>query len=401
MTGGGARPSASEGWALAFGAAVVVAVEFAVIGLAPAMAEAMRLSPQGAGWFVTGFALGSALLGPVAAIATRRLRADRVMVLALLPYAANLLLPILDAPLLVQALRVAQGATLPLYVGVASEVLSRLLGRDDRAIARIYLGVTLGGLIGVPGGAAVAALAGWAAPLLLLGGLAAAAIAAIAALPRLRLQAAPQAGIGDQLRVAAEPAVAAHLLLSLLQFAAMFCTYAYLGAILDGAGQGGAAMGGWLLLFGVAGFAGNGIAGHLAGRSVTAATVAVAALIALPGLALQVMPLPPTALAPLLAVWGAAHAAGFVISQLRVTRAAARTPRLAAALNIAAANLGIALGSAAGGAALAAGGIGALGWAGCGLGLLALGLALAAGRQPRAAAAWRTATIGRDGDAGR
>jgi predicted MFS family arabinose efflux permease len=394
VTGGGARPPAVEAWLLAFGAAVVVAVEFMVIGLAPAMAEAMRLTPQGAGWFVTGFALGSAVLGPAAAIATRRLRADRAMALALLPYAANLLVPLLREPLLIQALRVVQGATLPLFIGVASEVLSRLLGRDDRAIARIYLGVTVGGLLGVPGGVAIAAAAGWAAPLLLTGGLALAAVAAIAALPRLRLLAAPQAGIGDQLRVAAEPAVALHLLLSLLQFAAMFCTYAYLGTILDGADQGGAkpggaAMGGWLLLFGIAGLAGNWLAGHLAGRSVTAAAVAVAALITLPGLVLQAMPLPPAALVPLLAAWGGAHAAGFVISQLRVTRAAAHTPRLAAALNISAANLGIALGAAAGGWALSRGGIGALGWAGCGLGLLALGLALATGRQSHATLTFR------------
>lgn len=388
-SGGGARPPASEGWALAFGAAVVVAVEFVVIGLAPAMAEATGLTPQGAGWLVTGFALGSALLGPVAAIATRRLRADRAMMLALLPYAANLLVPLLREPLLIQALRVAQGATLPLFIGVASEVLSRLLGRDDRAIARIYLGVTVGGLLGVPGGVAIAAAAGWAAPLLLLGGLATAAIAAIAALPRLRLQAAPQAGIGDQLRVAAEPAVALHLLLSLLQFAAMFCTYAYLGTILGAAGQDGAAIGGWLLLFGIAGLAGNALAGHAAGRAAGTAAAGVAAVIALPGLVLQGMPLPPLALTPLLAAWGAAHAAGFVICQLRVTRAAARTPRLAAALNISAANLGIALGAAAGGWALSAGGIGALGWAGFGLGLLALGLALATGRQPHAAVTFR------------
>lgn len=386
---GGGRPPAAEAWLLAFGAAIVVAVEFMVIGLAPAMAEALRLTPQGAGWFVTGFALGSAVLGPAAAIATRRLRADRVMVLALLPYAASLLVPLLREPLLVQALRVVQGATLPLFIGVASEVLSRLLGRDDRAIARIYLGVTVGGLLGVPGSVAIAAAAGWAAPLLLAGGLALAAIAAIAALPRLRLPAAPQAGIGDQLRVAAEPAVAVHLLLSLLQFAAMFCTYAYLGTILESAGQGGAAMGGWLLLFGVAGLAGNTLAGHGAGRAAGTASALVAALIALPGLALQSMPLPPLVLIPLLALWGAAHAAAFVICQLRVTRAAAQTPRLAAALNISAANLGIALGAAAGGWALAAGGIGALGWAGFGLGLLALGLALAAGRQPRTAAARR------------
>lgn len=388
MRPGGGRGAALEGFVLAFGAAVVVATEFVVVGLAPAMAQAMGLTPQGAGWFVTGFALGSALLGPVGAVLAARLGADRVMVLALLPFAAGLALPWLQEPLLVHALRVAQGATLPLYMGTAFEALTRLSGRDDRAIARIYLGVTIGGLLGVPGGVAIAA-AGWAAPLSLAGALALATIVAIATLPRLRLPAPAQLGIGAQVRAAAEPAMALHLLLSLLQFAAMFAGYAYLGAILGAAGQEGAALSGWLLLFGIAGLAGNSLAGHRAGSAPAVAAAAVAALIALPGAALQGMPLPPLALAPLLAIWGAAHAAAFVICQLRVTRAAPDAPRLAAALNIAAANLGIALGTAAGGWALSRGGIGALGLAACGLGLLALGLALVAGRQPHAAVTFR------------
>jgi predicted MFS family arabinose efflux permease len=89
------------------------------------------------------------------------------------------------------------------------------------------------------------------------------------------------------------------------------------------------------------------------------------------------MPLPPAALFSLLLVWGTAHAAAFVVCQIRVTRAAVRAPRLAAAMNISAANLGIALGSALGGWILAASGLVAMGLTGFGLGLVSVVLATA------------------------
>jgi MFS transporter, DHA1 family, inner membrane transport protein len=159
----------------------------------------------------------------------------------------------------------------------------------------------------------------------------------------------------------------------------MFSMYAFLGTILTEAGQGGAAMPYWLLLFGVAGVAGNVLAGHFTGNFLGASTIITAALIALTGLVLHAVPLAPIALFLLLAIWGTAHAAAFVVSQIRVTRVAPQVPRLAAALNISAANLGIALGTAIGGWTLSVNGLDGLALAGIGLGMLSLGLAGAIG----------------------
>ncbi len=354
------RPQASATWEisiLVLGAAVVVAVEFMVIGLIPLIAQTMKLSAQQASGLVTCFALGSAAMGPLAAIISRRIRTDLAMTLALLPFAANIIVPILREPLLLYLLRTAQGATLPLFIGVASEALSRILGRDAKAIGLIYLGVTIGGLLGVPGGVALAQAMGWYSPFILLGGLAVGVAFTINRLPRLRLHASSQGQTGSQIALAIQPKMLAHLFLSLLQFSAMFSMYAFLGTILTEAGQGGAAMPYWLLLFGVAGVAGNVLAGHFTGNFLGASTIITAALIALTGLVLHAVPLAPIALFLLLAIWGAAHAAAFVVSQIRVTRVAPQVPRLAAALNISAANLGIALGAAIGGWTLSVNGL--------------------------------------------
>jgi predicted MFS family arabinose efflux permease len=369
--------AAWETWALVLGAALVVAVEFMVVGLSPSMAQAMRLSPSEAGWFVTAFALGSAVMGPFAAVIAHRVRADHAMVLALLPFGADILAPVVQAPLFFYGLRFVQGAMLPLFIGVASQALSQILAREDKAVARVYLGVTVGGLFGGPCCVAMADELGWPAPFVVLGGLSAAVSLVIAWHPRLKIQDGAESNIVAQMRAAIQPAMLAHLMLSLLQFATMFCTYAFLGVILVETGQGGAAMPSWLLVFGLGGIVGNSLGGYAAARSIGVAAIAVAALAAIPGLALLSMPLPPAALFSLLLVWGTAHAAAFVVCQIRVTRAAVRAPRLAAAMNISAANLGIALDSALGGWILAAGGLVAMGLTGFGLGLVSVVLATA------------------------
>src|SRR5258708_37871191 len=131
-------------------------------------------------------------MGPLAGFSSGRMRTDLAMTLALLPFAANIIVPILREPLLLYLLRTAQGATLPLFIGVASEALSRILGRDAKAIGLIYLGVTIGGLLGVPGGVALAQAMGWYSPLILLRGLAFCVPFTIKPLPPPPLPASPQ-----------------------------------------------------------------------------------------------------------------------------------------------------------------------------------------------------------------
>lgn len=364
-----------EGLVIAFGAAIVVTVEFVVIGLSPLMAESLGLSLEASARFMIWFAIGSAAMGPFVTLVTRRWRADHALMVALLPFAAGLAMPWMRDADMVCVLRLLQGATLPLYIGIAADALGRLWERDDRAVARIYLGVTIGSVLGAPVGVFIARQAGWEGAFACLGGLALLAVVLIALQPRLRLRSLGQASMASQLAAVARPRVLAHLLLSALHFAAMFCCYGYLGALLRMREPDEAAIGWLLLAFGAGGLAGNQLAGRMARRSARTLAILTAALIAVAALMATNLPSHRLAIVSLLLVWGAAHAASFVVCQLRVSRAAPEAPRLASALNISAANLGIAAGPALGGAALQAGALPALGWTGFGLGVLAMALA--------------------------
>jgi predicted MFS family arabinose efflux permease len=85
-------------------------------------------------------------------------------------------------------------------------------------------------------------------------------------------------------------------------------------------------------------------------------------------------------LLPLLAVWGAAHTAAFLLCQVRVMLAAPVAPAFASSLNIAACNVGIAAGAEAGGWIVDQHGIGAVGYGGAAPAALALAMALAMAR---------------------
>jgi MFS transporter, DHA1 family, inner membrane transport protein len=174
------------------------------------------------------------------------------------------------------------------------------------------------------------------------------------------------------------PMLQAHLLLSAILFAAMFAAYSYLAAFLEEvAGFDGRGIAATLMGFGIAGVIGNWLAGRVVDRGPTAASAGVAALLMLAMAAVSLVGGRLVLLLPLLAVWGAAHTAAFLLCQVRVMLAAPVAPAFASSLNIAACNLGIAGGAEAGGWIVDGYGIGAVGYAGAALAALALVMALA------------------------
>lgn len=357
--------------ALGFGAAVVVAAEFVVIGLVPAMSADLGLSPAEAGWLITLFALASAVLGPVLVAATARLKPVPVMAMALVPFAASLLLVPFSSLVLIALLRLAQGATLPLFMSVATAQLAVARGAG-RGVATLYIGVTVGGTFAPPLGAFAADRFGWEIVMATIGLLALGAVAGC-----FRLGGAVRTDrSGTSWQLLARPTVRAHLLLSALLFATMFCGFSYSALLLIHHGLDAAGVTLALIGFGLAGLAGNWLAGTMtrwslgASHAVATVTAGCAASLALslssgaPGISAMML------------LWGVAHAAGFVFCQMRVMAAAPEAPGFAGALNISAANIGIASGSFLGGIALTHGGAGALAAVGGTLALLAVGATL-------------------------
>lgn len=353
---------------LIFGAAVVVAAEFVVIGLVPTMTVELRLSPVEAGSLITVFALASALLGPVLVAATARFRTGPVLAAALLPFVANLLLLAIPSFPLAIALRAFQGATLPLFMSLAGVLLGASRGTGN-GIALLYVGVTIGGTLAPPAGNFMAAHLGWQAPMAATGALALVAIAGC-----LKLSGTSSDRADAPWRLLSRPALRRHLLLSTLAFAAMFTSFSYIGLLLRQTGLSDSGVALALLAFGIAGLGGNWLAGRLASHAL-AATAASALIAAAMAMAVATGT-GSVAVGPAVLIWGAAHAAGFVFCQVRVMDAAPDAPGFAGSLNISSANIGIALGSLVGGKAIEFGGVANAAAAGTLLAVLAAAAAM-------------------------
>ncbi len=369
----GSHPSlAAPGLALAYATAVVVATEFIVVGLLPRMANDLRISLAWAGGFVSWFALASAIAGPVLTLAAARFPPRWAIVLALLPFVlGNAAAAWASSYEAIAAARIMQGAALPVLVSIGGAALSRTAGpgREGRAVSMVYYGVIAGTVVAMPAGIVLAAAASWQATFVTLGALSLIAAAPFAFADLLPADGQPAAR--GQLRVLRRPALLAHLGLSIVMFAAMFAPYTYLAAMLEeNAGLTQNAVAAVMMGFGAAGIAGNWAAGWWsanATQATLAATLVMAACMAMVPLLGGRL----GGLLPLLAVWGAAHAAGFLLCQLRAMQAAPEAPALAAALNISAANIGITLGAGVGGLAAGRFGVSATGLAGAALAVLA------------------------------
>ena len=368
---------------IAFATAVVVTTEFIVVGVLPEMARDLEVGVVEAGRLVSWFALGSALLGPPLTIAASRMQPRQVVAAGLWAFAlGNLGAALMPSYPLILGVRVVQGAVLPALVSVGSVAIAKLAGpgQEGRAVALVYLGVVVALVLAVPGGVVLAERGGWRTSFLCLALLAALAAALVGtAFPRLATL--TPASIAAQAQIMRRPMLQAHLALSALLFAAMFAAYSYLAAFLETvAGFDGGRIAAALMGFGIAGVIGNWIAGRVVDRGPTAASAGVAfvLMLAMAGASLaggEVM-----LLLPLLAVWGAAHTAAFLVCQVRVMLAAPTAPAFASSLNIAACNLGIAAGAEAGGWVVDQHGIGAAGYGGGALAALALAMALAMAR---------------------
>lgn len=366
---------------LAFAIFVVVTTEFVVVGLLPAMASDLNLSLADAGWFVTWFALAAALLGPPLTMLAGRGDPRHVLVTVATVFATgNLAIALMPHYSVVVAVRLLQGCALPAVASVAIVAAARLAGaeREGWAISLVNVGVVAATVLGIPAGAMVADKAGWPASFasLALLGLISAGLVAVW-FPR--METAKQPSMLTEASLLWRPAFLMHLLLSGVTFAAMFAGYTYIAAFLGTAADLDGATVAWALMgFALAGVFGNWVAGRMVDRDPLAATawVAFALMLAMAAVAPAGESLS-ALLVLVVGLWGAAHMAAFVISQVRVMRAAREAPAFAMSLNISVCNLGIGLGATLGGRIVDQYGVGAVGYGGAAAAAAALLIAVA------------------------
>lgn len=254
---------------LAFGTFAVGTDAFVIAGLLPDISRSLSVDAAAAGQLVTVFSIAYALLSPVLAALTAEWSRRNVLVTALLVFAAgNIVTALAPSYALVLMSRVLAAAGAAMFTPNAGATAAAIAGsaQRGRAIAVVTAGLTSALALGAPLGTAIGNMWGWRATMWFVTALAVMVVPVIALrLPNVRLGTA--AGLRQRLSPLTDVRIVRVLAVTLLAFIGIYLPYTYISAVFS------TALGGddnrialLLLVFGLAGTAGNLMAGRLADR---------------------------------------------------------------------------------------------------------------------------------------
>ncbi|WP_329622452.1 MFS transporter [Streptomyces sp. NBC_01255] len=377
--------------AVTLGIFTVMTAELLPVGLLTPAAADLSVTEGTAALMVTVPGLVAAVAAPL--VTARAAAADRrtlLVALMLLAAAANLVSALAGHLAVVLAARLLLGLAIGGFWALAGGLAPRLVppAAVGRATAVVFGGVSAASVLGVPAATVIAEQAGWRwafAATGLLSLLAAAALRTL--LPRLpgrgTASPAPQdTGLRALAALAALPRrnrrVRAGLLLTLALVTGHFLAYSFVRPLLtDHARVPEALLGALLLGYGLAGVAGNFLAGSRAARAPRRTLAVIAAAL---GTVLLTAFAAPAWAAGLLLLWGLAYGGVSVALQSWFMAAAPDDVEAATGLNVSVFCLAIALGALLGGLLTDAYDVTAVLLAGAALTLAAVPVAALSGR---------------------
>jgi predicted MFS family arabinose efflux permease len=334
--------------AVAIGTFSMVTVENLPMGLLTFIAGGLHVSDAQVGLMVTVTGLVAAATAPILPVLIRRLD-RRIVLLGLITImvAANLLSAFAPNYGVLLGARFLIGVSIGGFWSLAAGLAVRLVPEDQvaKGTSLIFFGALAANVLGVPAGTLIGNLAGWriafgtvaALGLLLL-------VALVVLLPKMPAgEAVRLRTLAEQLRV---PAVRVGVIATFLLVSGQYGAFTFVSPILQSvAGISAAAVGPLLLGFGVAGIAGNFVAGSWAARNVRGTIIAVSVSLAV---ILAVYPMigrTPISGGALLILWGFAFGGLPVSVQTWILKAAPNATEAATGLNTCMFNLAIALGA--------------------------------------------------------
>ncbi|UQX04208.1 MFS transporter [Streptomyces sp. RerS4] len=252
------------------------------------------------------------------------------------------------------------------------------------ATALIFSGIAVASVLGVPAGTYVGELTDWRTAFASAGALALVVLVALAVLLP-RLPAEQDVRLGGVVRLFDDARVRTGLAVVALLVTGHFAAYTYVRPVLEAvSGAGAGLIGTLLLVYGVAGVAGNFAAGAGAARSPRSTLLVIGAVLAATVALVPVLGGSVPAAGVLLAVWGLSYGGVSVSTQSWLLAAAPEAREAVSSLFVGVFNGAIALGALAGGLAADGAGVAAVMWLGAGLAAAAVAVT-ALGRAPSAA----------------
>lgn len=384
-------------FALAVSAFGIGTTEFVMMGLLPNVADDLSTSVPTAGYLVSAYAIGVVIGAPLLTALGSRIPRKRMLLLLMALFTiGNLASALAPGFGWLVAGRVLAGLPHGAFFGVGAVVAARLVadGRQARAVATMFLGLTVANIVGVPAATLLGQHLGWRATFLVVAAIGLVAMAALARLvPYVPMDA--RQSVARELRTLGNRQVLLGLLTAVFGFAGVFAVYSYLASMTTevmGFGESSVTL--VLALFGIGMTLGALAAGPLTDRALRPTLYGSLGALAVVLLAFNYTAHVRWAALLTVVVLGAV---GFLTTtplQMLVMNSAKDAPTLASASNHSAFNLANAGGAWLGGMAITAG----WGWmsptlVGAVLATAGLAIAVAAGLLDRAPASSRSRVV--------
>ncbi|WP_313886137.1 MFS transporter [Amycolatopsis viridis] len=338
---------------MAFGTFLLVTAEQLPVGLLTRVGTDLSVSAGTAGLMVTVTSIVAGLAAPVVPVLVGRL--DRrwlltgLMGLMTLANVASGLAPGFAVLMVSRAL---VGVAIGGFWAVAGGLAVRLVPaeRVPRATAVIFGGVGAANVFGVPIGTVLGDFAGWRVAFATLSGLALVVLIALLVMlpPLAATEPVRPRLLAGQFR---NRGVRLGILATFLIVTGHFAAYTFISPVLqDLSGVRADLVGPLLFGFGVAGVAGNFVAGAAVARRLRTTVLVITAALAVAVLIFPVLGETPAGGVTLLIVWGLTYGGVSVSLQTWMIKAAPRAVEAASALWVSVFNLAIGLGALTGGA---------------------------------------------------
>lgn len=341
---------------------------FVVIGMLTPIAEGLGMSSGSAGFVLTVYSLAYAVGSPLAVAATGAWSRRRVLLVGMALFGLGSLLSALATTALpLYAARVLASLGAGLFTPTAAAVAAATTAPQERgrALARVFFGLTLAQVLGVPAGSFLAYSLGWQASFVVVAILALLCTLGLARIVPGDLPSQPT-DLGSLGAALADWRSLASVIFTATFLGSVYVVYTYLTPLLESAmGFGRGWIAGTLLIYGV-----GAVAGNLAGGRVTDWIGARPTLFLLVGAQIALMPLfsllplPLPLVLCLAFVWALFGWSFIAPQQTLMVELVPERASVMLALNAAAIYIGAALGSAIGAGVIHRFGLGALGIAG-------------------------------------
>jgi DHA1 family inner membrane transport protein len=332
--------------------------EFVIVGLVPELARNFAVSVPQAGYLITAYALGVTFGSPFVAVLVGRWQRRTALISLMGVFVlGNALCALAPGYWTMMAARVITALSHGAFFGIGSVVAADLVPREQRAraVALVFLGLTMANVLGVPAGTILGQAAGWRATFWAVMAIGVIAMAAIAwLLPR-----GMQGGSGrllNEVRILGRTQVLLAMLMAVLSSMSLFSVFTYIAPLLEQvSGLSPHWVSAALLIFGAGLTAGGLLGGRLADRHSARTIVLTFSALALILVVLRLVSSSGVLAVAVLLVWGVAVFTMVSPLQTRVIDYARDAPNLASTINQGAFNLGNAAGAWIGGAALGVG----------------------------------------------